>query len=232
MQQVKIHRLANGPLLQVLQLVLGVDHHLLFVEIELFKGYLWLKEVGIANAPNDTHHAIAGNGIAWSILRERRAQWIRRIRHRCQRIVVGRCRIDVKLNDIHWHIGIRCKSVRCPIGNESGSQWFNEFHFKECQLIRALGLLVRLRIILNAKFQFGVAVLIHLPRLGNHIPKRHATENGTRQQNLELPPQLVAYRFFAFVVEGLVGRASLIAQPVEGANRRVVGLSLYPIVIA
>ena len=59
--------------------------------------------------------------------------------------------------------------MSCPIRQESCSQWFYEFHFKESLLLWTLCILVWLRIVLNAQFQFGIAFFIHLTCLIHHF---------------------------------------------------------------
>ena len=66
-----------------------------------------------------------------------------------------------------------------PIGKESGSQWFYEFHLKEGLLLATFCFSIWFCIILNAKFQLCITVLVHFTSLFNHILRWTTAEYGS-----------------------------------------------------
>ena len=114
-----------------------------------------------------------------------------------------------------------------PIRKQSCCQWLNELHFEECLLLGTLGILIWSSIILYSQFQFRIAILVHLPCLCHDILRRTTAEYRTIQEYSELPSKFVIEGFTTLVVECLVWCTCLIAKSIEGADGRMVSLSLY-----
>ena len=210
---------ADGPSELVGDLGGIVYSRLLVVVENLLKSHQTLEEVGISHTAHDRRASIHDDCISRSILRQCLAERIRRVRDLYGVIRVFPCGVDIKLDDIHRHVGVGCETMRSPKGKELLRQRFHIFNRVEVALLIGCSIVEGDTQIINQNPQLVVAPFIGLACLFHGF---FITVLQTRafEQGCQVILQILGQCLRALFIESLIRCTRTLPKTV----RRIHGL--------